>query len=214
MIAAGIILAILLNFGLGFLAGSLLTSCKPQPCVQTINPDNYHQLQRDYQQALTDKKAVEQRANAAELRATVYASILNKWRLPVPTAEQIQQFDINKKYFCETWCPWYRDDLPKVKKDYQDSDCPRCTQPRQRSTRTRTCTDCDPPPPRCTGPNCNPPPPPACTGPNCKPPPPPPSSEDDGPTTDYITGTPAPGPDASGPAPGGGTNVITYPVDP
>src|SRR4030042_751956 len=155
-----VILAIVIGFCLmtgfvgGCFSGCFYKSLKTQPCpkcVQQISRDQYDEVVKE-----TEKwKAL----------ATAYEKILIKWRLPLPNEKKVieGQFNINL-YFCEVWCPWYRDDLPKVKKDYKDSDCPSCqTTTKKRQTR---CTNCDPPPP--------PPPPPRRTGPTCDPPPHPP----------------------------------------
>lgn len=81
-----------------------------------------------------------------EQRNKINGEILTKWRLPIPSDEELEKFDI-MTYFCETWCPWIKNDLPKVRKDYKESDCSSCDPPKQTThTHRRTgCRNCQPP---------------------------------------------------------------------
>jgi len=114
-------------------------------------------------------------AQLMQLRNTVYRQILEKWRLPIPEDNTLETFQI-EDYFCQTWCPWIKGELPKVKKDFKDSGCPSCEQAKT-PTRSHGCNgNCPTKEKRdrsCHEPNYYPPPPPLPQPPPPLPPSPP-----------------------------------------
>ena len=91
-------------------------------------------------------------------QALVRLMILQKWHLRVPENSELEDFDINT-YFCTEWCPWLKDELPKVKKDAQKN-CDPCNDKRKPPKRITTKKPPRRPKPRRPDDDIPPPPPP------------------------------------------------------